>query len=388
MKYQCDYCLYLTTNSGNWSHHIHSKKHIKKCADCDNQSNIEYDHSKKVRIIRKNIEINENKSHTDDTESDVSSSDKNTTINDNMSNIILNTTENNNNEIELYKHLLHKTEKQLEDKENQIVFMQKVIDNVQKTLDNVQNTSGEVAKTSTSTLNYVITNFKQAPQLKQIEKDGAEEILKIELEKSQKTKRLQKTKSSNKENEISHEDTYVEKILKLYKNKKLVSYIKNIIVSVYKTSNPCKQSLWNTDASRLNYLIRDIVGKKIEWITDKKGLKLKEYVVDPITNLILEIIEKYRDKKFKITQDINKSLDEVNNASQIHQLSAKLITDIKDENIQKSICNELCSEFYLDKNYVNNIINNINEESEESKESNTSNEDKTIKKLTKNQQKK
>ena len=55
------------------------------------------------------------------------------------------------------------------------------------------------------------------------------------------------------------------------------------IVNVYKTTDPKDQSIWNTDSSRLNYLIKHAINKKnSRWVIDKRGLQVTEKIIEPV----------------------------------------------------------------------------------------------------------
>jgi hypothetical protein len=50
--------------------------------------------------------------------------------------------------------------------------------------------------------------------------------------------------------------------------------------------------MWNTDATRFHYIVRDLITEKVDWTIDKNGIKIKEYVITPILTYIrAEIVE-------------------------------------------------------------------------------------------------
>ena len=176
---------------------------------------------------------------------------------------------------------------------------------------------------------------------------------KVQEFNKKKSKKNSKDESEEELSKDAKEELYVEKILLLFKQKKIAKYVKDLIVSMYRTKDPSKQSVWNTDASRLNYLIRDIIGQQIEWTSDKKGIKLTKYVIKPITDLMREMIEKYKNNKFKITQDQNESLKIIEKANRLHSLATLFVDKLKSGDLDDDICAKLCAEFHLDKNYTN-----------------------------------
>jgi hypothetical protein len=67
-----------------------------------------------------------------------------------------------------------------------------------------------------------------------------------------------------------------------YNDKTLVKYLGCKLLEYYKKSNPADQSLWTSDCSRLNYIIRSVTENKPEWVIDKKGIQIKTLIVTPL----------------------------------------------------------------------------------------------------------
>ena len=337
MKYNCNICKYSTNERGNWYRHKKSKRHI-------NNENIT------------NIYI------------------------DNEQNMCHNDTKNNINKIEISDEnksltdlLIKEKDKQinrlLKDKTDQSEKANAQIDYLKSIIEHMKSnttSSSDIAKTSVSSLNYLLTNCKQAPPLKQIEREEAQKILSLQYNNLKSVKDHDNLINSDSETSISikkkkltideKEEMFVKKILLLHSNKKLANYIKDIITPIYKKEDPRNQSMWNTDVSRLNYLIKDIVGKQENWISDKKGIKLTKYIINPITSLILEMIEKYIDQQFIITQDITQKITTIEKAGKLHRLAVDLKDSLLSGDINDDICDELCPEFHLDKTYVASCI--------------------------------
>ena len=330
MNYNCEYCNYSTNYNSNWYRHKQSKTH---------KTNILLKSTTNTNINYENVD--NKKTNTTDY-------------------AMLKLLEEKDKRLEETKNIF---EVALQDKNSQIEYLKDTIAKMHNSTD----TTGDIAKSSVSTLNYVITNFQSAPRLKQIERSEAEKLFALEFDKVQKVKEFNDNKTKSKKKKCSEkeemssekkEELFVEKILYLYKQKQFVKYVKDIIVPIYKTKDPSEQALWNTDTARLNYLIRDIVGKHPEWISDKKGIKLIEYVIQPITNLLKEMVEKYQKQQFNITQDFIQSIPTIERASKAHKLATSLIDLLKSGDADIDICEELCPEFHLDKNYVTKVIGN------------------------------
>jgi hypothetical protein len=77
-------------------------------------------------------------------------------------------------------------------------------------------------------------------------------------------------------------------------------YIGNLITSLYKKDKAGDQSFWNTDASRLGYIIRQKVDTKTLWGKDVNADRITNFVIVPLVNFLIECIDdrKYAEKKF------------------------------------------------------------------------------------------
>lgn len=79
--------------------------------------------------------------------------------------------------------------------------------------------------------------------------------------------------------------------------------ISDMIVGKYKTDSLEKRSLWATDVSRLNYLIRELVNKKPQWNADKGAIKVSKYIIDPVLELLKKNLKKWRSDFAKMDPD-------------------------------------------------------------------------------------
>jgi hypothetical protein len=70
-----------------------------------------------------------------------------------------------------------------------------------------------------------------------------------------------------------------------------------MIVKCYKKEDPSQQSIWNSDVTRKNYLLRELINTKPEWIPDKKGIKTIEIIINPILKIIEELIKDFLNQK-------------------------------------------------------------------------------------------
>ena len=100
-------------------------------------------------------------------------------------------------------------------------------------------------------------------------------------------------------------DQFMDIIINKFDKDLLERYLGDIIIKCYKKDDPKKQSLWSSDTSRLTYVVRELMNnKKIDWAVDKKGIKTKTYIINPLLDYIDDLMREYIDT-YSIT-DINK----------------------------------------------------------------------------------
>ena len=199
-----------------------------------------------------------------------------------------------------------------------------------KHLKSLINNAGAVIKTSVSALAYIAQNYDGAPILKKLP-----------------------DYSYIKELELDDEDSLDEfdliEILIYHNNKEtLQEYLGDIIVEAYKKKDPSKQSIWNSDTDRLNYIIRDLINKKPDWTVDKKGVKTTKYIIDPLLEYIREqvanyILENTTDKYVHLSEYmLNKHAEKLNSCG-------KVIAGIDNKSLSKLILKYIAPHFYLAK---------------------------------------
>ena len=188
----------------------------------------------------------------------------------------------------------------------------------------IVNNAGSVIKTSVSTMAYVIKNFKEAPALESIKDYSA-----IHFEQNN--------------------TAFVENLIYEQNHNKLHIYIGDFIIKTYKKEDPSKQSIWNSDTSRLTYLIREIISNnKVDWKIDKKGIKTKNFIIEPILeyidNQIRDFIENF---------DMDYTLDSAKSAERKMmqlKISTDILKNIEDKLLSEEILKYVAPHFYLSKN--------------------------------------
>jgi hypothetical protein len=158
-------------------------------------------------------------------------------------------------------------------------------------------------------------------------------------------------------------DEYIaERLLHIYDGKEFANYITNIIVKAYKKDDPSEQTFWASDVSRLIYIVRSTFNQKDEWVYDKKGLIIKESIIDPLLEEVNNIIikyHKYMEDRY-LHSTIKQESDYYMEKLPVLKVAEKLINDFKNrQSVKNQIIRVLAPKFYLDRD-VEKDKNKIN----------------------------
>jgi hypothetical protein len=313
MKYNCNSCSYSTNDASNWSKHKNTKRHLKK---------VQYNNNSKIDT--------QGDTHTDtqvDIQADTEISAKVLSVEKEKNKYLCpHCSEAFCYKSGLYRHMKHrcvnvretKTDKEL------IVSLRKELDNrfiesindlrehnkfLQSIVEKSENTTNEAiktVKTSVNALAYVTANFTNAPLLSPIPNYS-------QIKKYCGEKPIGKV------------------IADLYADDRLIKYLGEVLVQYYKKEDPHEQSLWNSDCSRLSYLIRIAINERPSWITDKKGVQLKDHIIKPL----LDFIEK---EILDLMKNRNNTIDTIYSCS-------KLLIDIRNSVISDDLIKYLAPYF-------------------------------------------
>jgi hypothetical protein len=121
-------------------------------------------------------------------------------------------------------------------------------------------------------------------------------------------------------------------IMYTYRHDIIDKYIGDEIIAVCLSDDPYRQFIWNTDASRFTYMIRDVVNKVSIWQVDKGGRKTAKYLIDPIMKEIKELMIEYYKTECQI-----KDGDDVDRCVKLTEDSHTILNII--ENINDKIIN-------------------------------------------------
>jgi hypothetical protein len=135
---------------------------------------------------------------------------------------------------------------------------------------------------------------------------------------------------------------YYDEIGELYK------YLGDFIKKNYKKDDPTQQSIWNSDTSRLTYIIKELIGNRVDWYSDKSGIKTKKSIVDPLLNYIRKILAEYvgsiNSEIISDEKPSNNYVDKLTIMGKIISMQSKIDQDLGDE-----IMKYIAPFFYLER---------------------------------------
>lgn len=313
MIYDCNKCNFTTNKTSTWYSHLKSKKHLK--FDLNDENEI------------KNILTNQNNFTL---QKEIDSLKEKITFKEKLI----------EEKVENYNKLLEAKDKLIQEKENSLInIKEQYVDHI-KTLKKENefqkeliNETGGIIKESMNTMSFVIKNYKDAPSLEKCDYS----IFFINKEK------------------------FIKDMAYYNKNNIIEQQLGNIIISKHKKQNPEQQSIWSTDSSRQNYLIKqnnveiskdnkkEIIKKGSEWIRDKAGTKMTKTIISPLLNSVKQLNDEH------IKETNNKiSKGEMNIDSQCKSIEymmemSNINTKIKNETLAKGINKYIAPHFSFSK---------------------------------------
>lgn len=314
MKYVCNICNYGTDRQFCYKKHLTTMKHVKKveennkatfhapgkllvdssntfkCPYCNNIYTRANNLTRHKQICADNFGENGNKK--------------------------VQVLEAKNNELAKEIQLHQKLNKQQQDEINHL-----------KTLIN---NAGAVIKTSVSALSFVAQNYGDAPVLKKI-------------------KDYSYLQEINADDSDDDELDLTQQILNHHKDKTIVKYLGDIIVEAYKTEDPTKQSIWNSDSVRLTYMIRELINKKPDWTVDKKGVKTTKYIIEPLLEYIRQLMADFMENN-RLENYLDDSDWKMRRRMENLKASSEICFNIKNKSLEEQILKYIAPYFYLVKN--------------------------------------
>ena len=312
--YKCDNCNYATHDKSNFSKHNNSKKHIEKEKQVQHSSHY----------IHTTLTLpNENKyncQYCNCNFSSIANLGRHTKSCFKKNQLAVNFEKQElSNKVNELSMKLNDYIKLLDQKDETISILKSEVTH----LKSIVNNTGSIIKTSVSTMAYVIKNYDNAPALESIKDYSA-----IHYEQDN--------------------NEFVENLVYEYNNNKLHVYISDFIIKTYKKADPAKQSLWNSDTSRLTYLIREIItNNKVDWRVDKKGIKTTKFIIEPILEYIDQQVRNYVES-YKVDHRI--SAKEAERQMMKLKSGMEIIKSIETKVLSEEILKYITPHFYLIKN--------------------------------------
>jgi hypothetical protein len=378
-NYNCDICNFITNNKSNYTKHLHTKTHIenitpenKFCCDiclklfshksslckhkklCDkkslNNDNINNINNnivtnkdptttilllqQEIKFLKEKTEI-ESKLIKEKAEIESKLIKEKTEI---ESKLIKEKTENKllQKQSKKERKLLNEHKKELlKSKDEQIDLVQ------HKSMESVRNAYSEGRMNA---LTFVSLTYNKTPKMPSIPIESDYVVADVKSDKEIKYWIQQRPDFA---------DEYIaERLLHIYDSKGFANYITNIIVKAYKKDDPSEQTFWASDVSRLIYIVRSTFDEKDEWVYDKKGVMIKESIIDPLLDEVYNIIikyYKYMQKKY-LHSTIKEESDYYMGKLPILAVAENLIKDFKNrQSIKNQVIRVLAPKFFLDR---------------------------------------
>jgi hypothetical protein len=144
-------------------------------------------------------------------------------------------------------------------------------------------------------------------------------------------------------------DDFIDTLVYNFNNNYLHKYLGDFIIKYYKKDDPTQQSMWSSDTSRLTYIIKELLSnKKSIWNHDYKGVKTKNYIINPLLKYIKNYINEYWIKNLDNFKTLN--IDDINKFHSIYQNLYKIKKMIDNDILGMDIIRYITPHFYMNKN--------------------------------------
>lgn len=260
MKYNCTTCNYSSNDKSNFNRHLKSKAHI--------QIQKSVNRVNRVNRLSK-IDDNENKVSKKNTTTEKCINNKNFYCD------ACNTYFSSAPSLSRHKNKRCKNIESLDSEKNNTVMNDILIQLKQTTeinkelLNYIKNTKHFTNNTTynISIKKYVEQNYSDAPAIAKLD---------------------DYTIIENDDSDL------LNNIIYNYNHKMLDKYLGDFLVKYYKKDDCMLQSIWNSDVARMTYIIKELLANnKSLWNHDYKGLKTKEYIINPMLDYIKKYITEY-----------------------------------------------------------------------------------------------
>lgn len=92
---------------------------------------------------------------------------------------------------------------------------------------------------------------------------------------------------------LSNSQNAIDVLIKHFLDGSLNKLVGDAFVTVYKKEDLKTQSVWSSDVSRINFLVREYVKdpcNKNMWLVDKKGAKVKTIIIEPLVQQLVKFV--------------------------------------------------------------------------------------------------
>lgn len=298
MKYKCIKCNFETNHKGAWYNHKKSNKHLKL-------DETESYKEKNNESIKNEI----NKNHIDQQ----------------IYYLEIKTLQKQIEEQkDMYEKRLLEQKKMFEEQkilyDNQINLLSKQLEYFKIQLDKeLSRNKGNIINNTLNIVNYIKENHLDTPVI-----EAYEDYLQI-------------LGADSKDKMREH--------LILYNSKNnLPFYFGDYLSKKYRKENVKEQSIFCTDISRNNFLLRLKENNEIKWVNDKGGNTLKKKIIFPLI--------KYADI---LLNDQIQNLIKNNDVERVNKLF-DVLSKIKDKDIMNQILKQIGPDFQINESIINNAI--------------------------------
>ena len=235
-----------------------------------------------------------------------------------------------NDELKLLQHdtiqnnKINEVEKQqMEERINSLENDKKRLNEHIEFLKSLIVSGSQINKAGMSGITFVINNYKDAPPLLALE--------------------------DYSDLNDSEEMSLVEVLIHYYEKNKLDEFLGEFLVNAYKREDPAKQSLWNSDTTRLTYIIKELIkNQESTWTVDKKGIKTIKNIVNPLLKYLKPLVRDYmlacaNQNNIRDTNQLLHFQTKAHNA-------ALILNDIGNGILARDIIKFMAPHFYLSRN--------------------------------------
>ncbi len=254
--YKCNICKYTSINKQNFNSHCKTKEHLmkeeilKQCVLCDKSFK-----NKQIYSQHKKQKHSNNKNNI------------NISNNTELINNLL-----NNNNLNLININLDMMNKNIVESNKEIIESNKEI---KDEIVEVKTSVNKAITKASSLIKYLMEKYPSVPPIKKITDKKCIDTLRIDFNCP-----------------YIQTDKYIleKQIIYKHANNKLINILYKSILNLVNHKNPEKQSIYNTDYTRHNYIIKT---NKI-WDEDLAGVRFTDYIIKPLLKTIGELVKEYR----------------------------------------------------------------------------------------------